>query len=228
MYGNISRKHSTEITENKSKTEFNAIPYNVINSSNLTPFKFNDSGTHILDTLLSKPVNTPTYYIYVNTHTFSTFVSTQNNFIKVFDIYVEYGFQLLTSYTTNNNDIVQFIQTMFNKKTFENKEEIESKLLTTEKYIKFCEETMLKQDETSEYDIVKNYVNHLYEIVTNNSEHKLKATEIFEIFEKKQEYLGLKVDTNFRNRLSKYLIDMGLQKKRFSDGYYYFGLIQRK
>jgi hypothetical protein len=29
---------------------------------------------------------------------------------------------------------------------------------------------------------------------------------------------------SFRNRLSKYLLKAGLQKKRFSDGFYYFGM----
>lgn len=29
---------------------------------------------------------------------------------------------------------------------------------------------------------------------------------------------------SFRNKLSKYLLDIGLKRKRFSDGFYYYGL----
>ena len=31
----------------------------------------------------------------------------------------------------------------------------------------------------------------------------------------------------FRNRLSKQLLSFGLQKKRFNDGYYYYGLVHK-
>jgi len=214
----------------KSQEIFNVLPYNNIdNKTNLMPFKFNDNGTPILDTIFSSQnkTNDTIFYIYVNTHTFSTFISTQCKYIKVFDNHLEYGFQLLIFYKTNNNDVIEFIKTMFNKKSFKSKDEIEKKLLILEKYIKLCDETNEPSSENSEYTIVKNYINHLFEIIANNSDYKIKASDIFEIFEKKQYYLGLTVDNNFRNRLSKYLIQIGLQKKRFSDGYYYYGLKQR-
>ena len=34
-------------------------------------------------------------------------------------------------------------------------------------------------------------------------------------------------DIGVRNRLSNYLLELGLQKKRFSDGFYYYGIIKK-
>ena len=33
--------------------------------------------------------------------------------------------------------------------------------------------------------------------------------------------------SGFRNRLSTYLKELGLQKKRYNDGYYYYGIIDK-
>jgi arginine repressor len=41
----------------------------------------------------------------------------------------------------------------------------------------------------------------------------------------------VKIDSNkisgFRTRLSKYLKDLGLRKKRYNDGFYYYGIIEK-
>ena len=33
--------------------------------------------------------------------------------------------------------------------------------------------------------------------------------------------------TGFKNRLSQYLKDIGLKKKRYNDGYYYYGIVKK-
>jgi hypothetical protein len=42
----------------------------------------------------------------------------------------------------------------------------------------------------------------------------------------------VKIDSNkisgFRTRLSKYLKDLGLQKKRYNDGFYYYGIVENQ
>lgn len=69
---------------------------------------------------------------------------------------------------------------------------------------------------------VKNWIKSNYEI-SDNVEYRIKAMNLAEILEGVLNIpSGEKMA--FRNRLSHYLIDLGLSKKRFSDGFYYYGL----
>ncbi len=200
----------------KPVTDNNSNPGTKGADLNIQRFKFNE----LVD-------NKTTYYVYINTHEYSTFVQTDDKFKSLFNKYPEYGFQLLIEYKTNNNDIASFLKTMFDNKTFTNKDDVENQLLNASKYIIWCNDVASQNKDTTEYEIVKQYINHLF-VVDPSSDSKHKATDIFSLFESKQEYLELTVDTNFRNRLSKYLLNMGLHKKRLSDGYYYYGLIRRE
>jgi arginine repressor len=58
----------------------------------------------------------------------------------------------------------------------------------------------------------------------------MKASTLYDIVIKSQ-YV-CKIDktkiTGFKNRLSNYLKDLGLQKKRYNDGYYYYGIVKKE
>ena len=51
----------------------------------------------------------------------------------------------------------------------------------------------------------------LYDIVTKSDMCKIDKSKI----------------SGFRNRLSNYLKEIGLQKKRYNDGYYYYGIVAK-
>ena len=83
------------------------------------------------------------------------------------------------------------------------------------------------KSKASERERVQAWVLSQYEISANaGPEYRMKSTQLSQKMEKD---LGvLKTDSMaFRNRVSAYLLELGLQRKRLSDGFYYFGLRYR-
>ena len=85
-------------------------------------------------------------------------------------------------------------------------------------------QSQTKATTNNEEKEVISWINFNY-IITNNNEpdYRMSASKISELLEVQ---LGISPSDkmSFRNRLSKYLLNAGLQKKRFSDGFYYFGM----
>ena len=73
---------------------------------------------------------------------------------------------------------------------------------------------------------VKNYIYNVFNI-TNNINNKVKANKINEELQKE-----FKIEPSnkisFRNKLGPILENIGLQKHRFSDGNYYYGLVRKR
>ena len=59
--------------------------------------------------------------------------------------------------------------------------------------------------------VLKKY-STLYDIIINSNIVKIGSDKI----------------AGFRTRLSKYLKDLGLQKKRYNDGFYYYGIVEKQ
>ena len=74
-------------------------------------------------------------------------------------------------------------------------------------------------DDTLKRD-VKTFISCNYNI-TNDINNKMKASELFnEIYK----FLKIEEKINIRNKLTNFLLDIGLKKKRYNDGIYYYGL----
>lgn len=82
----------------------------------------------------------------------------------------------------------------------------------------------------SEKEYVVEYISKHYDI-TSNLDNKMSATKLCDlIIHYLNSFTPIKLKGNtfsFRNRLSKYLIEVGLKKKRFGDGFYYYGLKEK-
>ena len=74
---------------------------------------------------------------------------------------------------------------------------------------------------------VKSFLKNRYKI-SSDINHKMKASVIYDIIIKDESCIidKLKI-SDFKNRLSVYLKDIGLQKKRYNDGYYYYGIVDK-
>jgi hypothetical protein len=108
--------------------------------------------------------------------------------------------------------LIKSLSESFNDKIFNNKEEVKE----------FINLSLKINLDNSEKDKINNYLSR-YITKNDNIEHKVK----FNVIASKIE-LYFNMDSNnikFRNRLAKYLIDYGFKKKRFSDGFYYYGVI---
>jgi len=142
--------------------------------------------------------------------------------------YSEYGFIELFSIKTDNDEIEVFINKHYNGNIFNNSTEINQSLVSTSQFIEFSnnkqnDNKQLLEEEKS----VKYYLNTFYNI-TNNIDNKIKAKVLYDILTKEKLCVIDKTKlAGFKNRLSNYLKELNLQKKRYSDGYYYYGIVKK-
>ena len=110
-----------------------------------------------------------------------------------------------------DNNINISLITLFDKKCFDNEKSFLRELEMFKKLYKI--DDSLKRD-------VKTFILTNYNI-TNITNDKIKATDLFnEIYK----FLKIEEKINIRNKLINFLLDIGLKKKRYNDGIYYYGL----
>lgn len=137
----------------------------------------------------------------------------------------EYGFIELFTINNNNEELSSFIEKQYDGTLFNDVDEINNKLETTSQYLEFIKTKKTNSSPFSEEESsVKEYLTKYYEI-TNDIAMKMKASMLHDHI---VESGVCKIDNDklsgFKNRLSQYLKDLGLQKKRYNDGYYYYGI----
>jgi hypothetical protein len=148
-----------------------------------------------------------------------------SNELYIIKNHPEFGFIKLFSILTNNKDIVQFINREFNKSQFNDIEEINKKLLVTSQYIDFSNKHITTNNITiSEENQVKKYIDNTYKI-DGDINNRMKASYLHDaIIKSKCVSIESSKISGFQTRLSRYLKELGLLKKRYNDGYYYYGI----
>ena len=190
-------------------------------------------------------------YVIINYKEMSTLVlenpsSTEYN--TILD-YPEFYFILLFKYETNDYRIIENIKTLFHKSLCMTIEKINNKFIHLHKYIDFCKELdkidINSNNDKDEYTkkIIISYINNTYNL-DNNINNRTKAndllSDIYIIYKslfrcakgkESERKIGDEVfyesEVIFRTRLSKYFTELGLCKKRYSDGYYYYGITKK-
>ena len=135
----------------------------------------------------------------------------------------KYDLQLLESnicgykkyFEFENNEIDSNINitliSLFHEKYFDDEKSLIDKINSFKEL--FNIDDTLKRD-------VKTFISCNYNI-TNIINDKMKATDLFnEIYK----FLKIEEKINIRNKLTNFLLDIGLKKKRYNDGIYYYGL----
>ena len=142
--------------------------------------------------------------------------------------YPEYGFIELFSIETDNDEIEFFINKHYNGNIFDNSTEINESLVSTSQFIEFSNNKVNNNKQLLEEEkSVKYYLNTFYNI-TNDIDNKIKAKVLYDILTKEKLCVIDKTKmAGFKNRLSNYLKELNLQKKRYSDGYYYYGIVKK-
>ncbi len=139
----------------------------------------------------------------------------------------EYGFIELFTIQSSNQDILEHINKKYANKSFESIEELNDLLVTTNETIEFMEQhskstTTLENEEKN----IKDYFIKTY-IIDTDLNHRMKASVLYDMIVEEpslNKFIEQSKLTSFKNRLSKYLKELGLQKKRYNDGYYYYGI----
>lgn len=153
----------------------------------------------------------------------------------------EYGFTELFYVKTDNKDIIDFIETQYNTKSFDSIEDVNKKLSLTSQYMDFS----IKNRETNndvklnEEKLVKDFLKDCYTF-NKDINHKMKASVLYDnivnsniLKNNDHNLINAYSDQTpknligFKTRLSKYLKDLGLEKKRYNDGYYYYGIVSK-
>ena len=109
--------------------------------------------------------------------------------------------------------------TFFHKKTFATKKELLEKVSA---YKNLYGLNATDKDHESEKDKVFRYMKNMYDISTDPS-CKIGASELYKMVIN-QLCIPYQERPIFKKRLSGYFIEMGLTRKRFSDGYFYYGI----
>lgn len=152
--------------------------------------------------------------------------------LNVLKKYEEYGFSPLLKYDTRNEDVITFLKNEFHKKMFYSADEINKKIHITSQYIDSSKKnnhnnTKNKDDSSMEEWEVKEYLKARYTI-NNDINKKMKACELHDIIVNSGAVkMCAKKIVGFQLRLSRYLKDMGLEKKRYNDGFYYYGITDK-
>ena len=126
----------------------------------------------------------------------------------------------------DNKEFITILNTLISNKVHDNENEFKKRINTIKNLYKQSEDDL---KEKSEFDFIKSFINNRYKI-NNDIQYKIKASKILNIIEDYLKYNISEFKTgkiSFRNKLSKYLLELGLKKKRFTDGFYYYGLIHK-
>ncbi len=140
----------------------------------------------------------------------------------------EYGFIELFTFKTNNDEIETSINKQFNATIFNNIEEINQSLLyMSELIVSINNNQIINGPLLEEERTVKNYFKKYFKI-SDDINNKIKASILYDIIVEAQDecIIDKSKMSGFKNRLPNYLKDLGLQKKRYNDGYYYYGIVK--
>lgn len=139
--------------------------------------------------------------------------------------YNQYGFIKAFSILTNNKDVIDFIDRNFNILDFNNIDELNIRLISISEYIELSNKNTIidNSSEFNEEKNVKNYFKKNYTI-NNDINNKMKASILHDLIINHTFVLDKNKLSGFKNRLSRYLKELGLEKKRYNDGFYYYGI----
>ena len=150
------------------------------------------------------------------------------NMLNIILEHQEYGFIELFTISTTNDDIITSIQKQYDNVIFNDIDEININLKETSHYLEFIKNKQHKANPVSdEENTVKTYLNIKFNI-SDNINDKMKASVLHDLIIQSNVCSIEKTKiTGFKNRLSQYLKDIGLKKKRYNDGYYYYGIVKK-
>jgi hypothetical protein len=146
----------------------------------------------------------------------------------IFD-YSEYGFIELFTLKTDNDDIEMYLNKQYNGVVFNNAKELNQMLTSTSQFIEYSNNKQKTNKQLLEEEkSVKHYLTKHYDI-TNDINNKIKAKVLYDtILNEDSCCVDRTKIAGFKNRLSNYLKELNLQKKRYSDGYYYYGIVEKE
>jgi adenylate kinase family enzyme len=173
-------------------------------------------------------------HVILNYHEYSVLVLTHSlteDEQNVLDHYQEYGFVKLFTYYAKTKTVCDKIARMFVDETSTISPVtvgiINKQLELASQYVVLfglVDDTECTDFDTEERRIIE-FIQENY-VIDHTIEHRMKASAIFTICTGFLQQADQN-EVNMRKRISTYLKKMNLQKKRYNDGYYYYGIREK-
>lgn len=123
---------------------------------------------------------------------------------------------IIEKFDSLDETYIESCKKLFNKKSFSDITSIYEKVKSFKSLF-----VATVNEKESELEIIKHYINSSF-IINDNPNNKIKLSELINFIPK-----HLTQSQLFKKRFNSYLLELNLTKKRFSDGYYVFGLIPK-
>ena len=204
----------------------NRLSFSLLNSEESTEFK----SPFI-------PNDKTKLYVLIYPKTLHTFVikNPEKDELDIINNHPEFGFIGLFGYETNNNDIIKFIEQQFHHircvdgSNSIKMDDINKKLKVLDTFIGIFNNSQSSGKNSTyslEEESVRKYLLCNYTF-NNDISHRMKASSLYDIFNNTT-FINPESGAGFKTRLAGYLTNIGLQKKRFNDGFYYYGIVEKK
>lgn len=191
----------------------------------------NDFRSQLLSPISSKKLDeyNPVYMIlFHNIYNISIVVhDVFTNIKNVCDEFKE--FEIVESFkgdTMMDKSIIEKLKIHFHKKSFETKNALTHNIGCFKTLYFECDDNFLlsqnKSNEKSEKDRVNEFFSENY-VINTDPNQKISASELYKTVINNL-CIGYDERSQFKKRLSGYLIEAGLTRKRYSEGYFYWGL----
>lgn len=115
---------------------------------------------------------------------------------------------------------VDSMKHLFDKKYYEDIDSLKEKIKSFKHLYNLESKPCNSIQSLTENERFKVILEHKY-IVDKDPSHRMKASELYKQFTL---LMGVPESTLFQRRLQGYFIESGLEKKRYTDGYYYYGI----
>ena len=218
--------------EAQIEAEYYSRTGNGISSNDVVAYNYFDNNNYYnvtldVDAQHKNELPHKNYTVILNYNNLNTIVVEEISEIqnKIINEYTEYGFIKLFEISTNNELVKGFIHNTYSNNKFNDKDEINKLLAVTSDFIgvynKLDKQNSKVLDEQTQ---IKNFLENNF-IIDDDINNRVKFTDLCSLIENSPLINIDKVKLKgLRNRLSGYLKNLGLQKKRYNDGYYYYGI----
>jgi hypothetical protein len=161
------------------------------------------------------------YIIFNNVYNISLFITGVHDIKSFCEEFPE--FEIIETFNDLAEDILNNCFTLFNKKTFMTKQNLVDKVESFKKLYDFP--SKLGNIVENEKNKVFRFMKNMY-IIDNDPVNKIGASELYNAVMNNL-CIQYTDKTAFRKRLAGYFLELGLIRKRYTDGYYYYGISLR-
>jgi len=199
-------KQTTDISTTKHITDFSV--------KNEVEYCKEEDKTSAADVLVPSPDVIVCYNLLYNTClVVDNGLFAYNKLTKEFPEFV-----ILQELYKTDSDIIKHLKQHFHKKIYDSVDDVKKKLDA------FSLLYNTPTDTNNEKKQVKAYIEYNYTL-SNDPEHRMRANDLYHELKL---YLCVENNKLFKVRCAIYLAELGLTKKRYSDGYYFYGISKKE